>query len=119
MSHRCSCYALDVLEQDRTLPSGARTVLLLVAARANLKTSATYTGEWLQHASGLTRSQVWRVFKLLTARGYIALQHRPGKSSVVGFPVFGFIGAVEHHGRTDDGGQWHPAFCGCDWCQAA
>lgn len=92
-------------------------MLLLVAARANVKTSSTYTGEWLERSAGLTRSQMWRVLKQLTERGYISLQHRPGKASVVGFPVFGFIGAVEHKGRTDEQGQWHPAFCACEWCR--
>lgn len=119
MSHRASSYALKVCRDDPNLTSGERAVLYAVAAAANVRTSRTFTGDWLCEATGLTSSQLWRVFKVLTARGYVSLEHRPGKSSVVGFPVFGFIAEAELGGRTDAGGQWHPAFCGCPDCLEA
>lgn len=125
MSHRTDRYVLDILDSDRELnmPDGARKVLMAASLRANVKTSQTYTGEWLHRVAGLkSRSSMWRALTYLSRRGYIHVKHRDGKSSIVTFPVQGFVVEVEapeRGGRTDEGGQWHPAICACLECREA
>lgn len=120
MSHRTDRYVLDILERDPSLTTGERSVLMATSMRANIRTSTTYTGEWLRHATGLTRSSIWRALTVLSQRGYVYVDHRAGRASVVAFPIQGFVHGVEAPpgpGRVDDGGQFHPSICGCDWCQ--
>lgn len=119
MSHRTAKYAIELLEQDATLPSGARKVFMATSIRANIRTSATMTGEWLCRATGMDRGNVWRALGELVDRGYIVLRHRPGKASIVTFPIAGYVAeaAGPSAGRTDDQGQFHPFFCACPWCE--
>jgi hypothetical protein len=119
VSHRTAKYAIELLEQDDTLPSGARKVFMAMSIRANVRTSATMTGEWLCRATGLVPANVTRALNVLVDRGYIVLRHRPGKASIVTFPIAGYLAdtAGETGGRTDDQGQFHPFFCACLWCQ--
>ena len=135
MSVAATRYALDVLRHDPTLPGGARNILLATAGAASSRTAETYTGEWLEAVCGLCRSSVWRNFLPLVERGYVALDHRPGRASVVRFPIDGAAGieAVEGaprftpppaghglaSGRTDHNGQFHPAICACPDCRPA
>jgi hypothetical protein len=88
--------------------------------RANIRTSTTYTGEWLQRATGLTRSSIWRALTVLSTKGYVYVEHRAGRASIVAFPIQGFVTGVEAPpgpGRYDESGQFHPSICGCLWCQ--
>lgn len=121
MSHRASSYALEVLQEDRNLPPGARAVLFALAARANIRSSKTYTGGWLARTTGMDRANVSRHIARLEAAGYVSVQHRDGRSSIVGFPVLGFVAQADETqppptGRRDEQGQFHPSFCGCPWC---
>jgi hypothetical protein len=90
MSHRTDKYVLEILDRDQTLTSGERNVLSV--------TSLT----------------------VLSTKGYVYVEHRAGRASIVAFPIQGFVTGVEAPpgpGRYDESGQFHPSICGCLWCQ--
>lgn len=91
MSWQATQYARDVLEHNTELKLGARLVLMLCAERANRDRAETYTGGWLVSATAMHPSSVRRSLYELEGTGLIALQARPGKSTVVRFPLAGVM----------------------------
>lgn len=87
MSIRASSYARELLEHNAELTRSARLVLMLCAERANTQTAQTYTGGWLERAAKLHRSSVRRALYELAAAGAVALDYRPGKATVIRFPI--------------------------------
>lgn len=87
MSIRATDYALRCLEDDDELTTAARLVLMLLAARASSQTGITYTGGWLQDATGLGRSALWRVMAQLRESAYVTFDEREGSAHRVRFPV--------------------------------
>ena len=131
MSIAATMYAVEYLENDRTLSPSARAILLAAAVRANVKTAETYTGAWLCRVANVNDRNVRYHLHALRDAGAIKLSERPGKASVIGFPVGGVLALVDDApeatppprrrrtappGRTDASGQFHPAICACGEC---
>lgn len=89
MSYQASTYARELCQREPRLGTTARLVLMLVAARANVQTHETYTGRWLVDAAGAHFVTVRRALAELVDVGAIAIEHRPGRSSVIRFPIAG------------------------------
>lgn len=122
MSVAASRYAIDTLRADRELRPrewGARAVLLAVAAAADRSTHETYTGGWLGDVVGMSPRNVARNLHRLTELGYIAVTERPGRASVVRFPLGAAITSAAPVGRTDEDGAYHHPRCACPDCRAA
>lgn len=102
MSIRASEYARATLETDPPIGTTPRLVLMLLAERANSRTGQTYTGGWLVNAAGVHPGNVRRALRELETHGLITVRHRPGKASVVGFPVVGMLSTPRAETRGVD-----------------
>ena len=88
MSIAATNYALTVA---REVPHGTHGVLFALAARAGASTATTFTGKWLQDALGMSQDSVQRHLTVLRRAGVIAVDVRPGRASVVRFPLAAVI----------------------------
>jgi len=98
MSIAATDYALRVA---RDVPHAAQPVLFALAARANSRTAVTFSGGWLCETLHLHEDRVRAHVQTLTRLGVIAVDQRPGKASVIRFPLAGFI----HTPRESDRGH--------------